>query len=311
MLLFTLLAPALAWGMKEHLVLTEVAAHRLVADTRTPAELRAFLSRGLGRTMTLAEGRRYFAHSALADEADRAPTLEYHSVAPDLTDRAATSEWGVRARALHYVDLELFHPARRYRADLSALPAATDVPRDPRDPRWAEAGMLPFAVEAAVEKLADAFRRDDGDAALEAAGALAHYAQDNTQPHHATEDYESASYFGGAGPDVHAAFEWEGSDGRLPPQRREALWDAFVLALDAHFPAVSADPWLGTIEVARYSYRGLPTLGDAALAATRGGALDVAAFYDGPVLGLKARQMAWAVRRTEVLWISAWNAAHR
>jgi hypothetical protein len=159
--------------------------------------------------------------------------------------------------------------------------------------------------------MAEALASGDTVRAVEAAGELAHYVQDNTQPHHATEDFRSHSYFGGSGPDVHAALESQGSDLALSPERREALFDAFVAALDARFPTVSADPWIATIEVARESYLELPTIGKAALDATVGTELDVEQFYAGPVLAMKARQLAWAVRRTEVVWISSWNGAHR
>jgi hypothetical protein len=45
------------------------------------------------------------------------------------------------------------------------------------------------------------------------AGFLAHYVQDNTQPHHATEDYQSRSYFPKIkdpkkAPNVHADIEY-------------------------------------------------------------------------------------------------------
>jgi len=74
---------------------------------------------------------------------------------------------------------------------------------------------------------------------------------------------------------------------------------------------VSEDPWRATVEVARQSYRCLPAIGEAAVASTTDGVLDVERFYTGPVLTLKAHQLAWAVQRTETLWISAWNGAHR
>lgn len=312
LLLLATLGTADAWSLKEHVVLTEVAAMRLVASPSTPEGLRSFLAGALSRSPTLAAERDYYAHERLASEGDRAPTLEWHAIAPDLVGREAMSRWGVPLKTLHYVDLELFHPTvHTYRPDLSALPTLEDVPRDAADPRWAKAGMVPFGVEDALTRMTEALARGDTVRAIEAAGELAHYAQDNTQPHHATEDFRSHSYFGGAGPDVHAALETLGSDLGLSSARREALFDAFVLELDRPFPKVSADPWQATVEVARESYRRLPAIGEAAVDATVGGVLDVERFYSGPVLTLKAHQLAWAVERTETLWISAWNGAHR
>jgi hypothetical protein len=312
LLLLATLGSARAWSFKEHVLLTEIAATRLVADPSTPDGLRSFLSNALARSPTLAEGRHYYAHVMVASEADRAPTLEWHAIAPDLAGREVMSRWGVPTKDLHFVDLELFHPkVHTYQPDLSALPALGDVPRDPKDRRWAESGMLPFGVEDAAKRMTEALARGDTARAIEAAGELAHYAQDNTQPQHATMDFRSGSYFAGKGPDVHAALESLGSEFGLSPQRRGEVWDAFVAQLDGPFAAVSADPWRSTVEVARESYRHLPAIGQAAVAATTGTELDIEKFYAGPVLALKAHQLAWAVRRTETLWISAWNGAHR
>jgi hypothetical protein len=310
--LLATLGAARAWSFKEHVMLTEVAAMRLVAAPSTPEGLRSFLSKALARSLTLAEERDYYEHMRVASEGDRAATLEWHATAPDLVGPDAMSRWGVPLKKLHYIDLELFHPTiHTYQPDLSALPALKDVPRDAADPRWAKAGMVPFGVEDAVARMTDALAHGDTVHAIEAAGELAHYAQDNTQPHHSTVDFRSLSYFGGNGPDVHAAMESLGSDLALSPERRGAVFDAFVAALDGPFPKVSADPWVATVEVAQQSYRCLPTIGEEAVASTSDGVLDIERFYAGPVLTLKAHQMAWAVQRTEVLWISAWNGAHR
>src|SRR6185436_15933842 len=263
--LLATLGAARAWSLKEHVMLTEVAAMRLVADPSTPEGLRAFLSSALARSLTLAEERDYYEHARIASEGDRAPTLEWHATAPDLVGPDAMSRWGVPLKKLHFVDLELFHPkVHTYQPDLSALPALDDLPRDPADPRWAKAGMVPFGVEDALARMAEALARGDTVHAIEAAGELAHYAQDNTQPHHATEDFRSLSYFGGKGPDVHAAMESLGSEFGLSPERREGVFDAFVAALEGPFPTVSSDPWRATVEVARESYRCLPTIGEEA-----------------------------------------------
>ena len=312
LLLLATLGAARAWSFKEHVMLTEVAAMRLVGDASTPDGLRSFLSHALARSLTLAEERDYYMVARLASEGDRAATLEWHATEPDLVGPDAMSRWGVPLKKLHFVDLELFHPSvHTYQPDLSALPALQDVPRDATDPRWAKAGMVPFGVEDAVARMTEALARGDTVQAIEAAGELAHYAQDNTQPHHATVDFRSLSYFGGKGPDVHAAMESLGSELGLSPERRGAVFDAFVAALDGPFPALSSDPWVATVEVARESYRCLPTIGEEAVASTTDGVLDVERFYAGSVLTLKAHQLAWAVRRTETLWISAWNGAHR
>ena len=108
-------------------------------------------------------------------------------------------------RLLHYIDVEFFlagDQKREYRHDLSGKPKLADIPRDMKDPRYQQAGMLPFRVEDAYSKLVEQLRagrlndkpgqfpRDEH--AAKWAGYLAHYVADNTQPQHATIDYKSA-----------------------------------------------------------------------------------------------------------------------
>jgi hypothetical protein len=213
-----------------------------------------------------------------------------------------------------------------------------------RDPRWAAAGMLPFRVEDCRRKLVSAIsdRRldpvpgDDDDNAVRWAGYLAHYLADNTQPHHATVDYKSRSYFAdpATAPDIHAAMEYlivdEPGDKYLA--LREQYWPLFIRALDeGSYPATTDNLWKGTLEVAMTSYDALRMIGLAAMDATgQGGTpqrpqgphreLDAAAFfqYRGTYLGremsvmeMKAHQQAWAVSRIERVLREAWRDASR
>jgi hypothetical protein len=189
---------------------------------------------------------------------------------------------------------ELFHPTvHTYQPDLSALPALQDVPRDAADPRWAKAAWCPSAWTDAVARMTEALARGDTVHAIEAAGELAHYAQDNTQPHHATVDFRGLSISGGRDRRATRRWNrWEASSG-LSPERRAMVFDAFVAALDGPFPTVSDDAWRATVEVARESYRCLPTIGEEAVASTTDGVLDVERFYarpgpdvEGPPIGM-------------------------
>ena len=88
-----------------------------------------------------------------------------------------------------------------------------------KDPRYQQAGMLPFRVEECYGKLVEQIRagrlsdkpgqfpRDEH--AAKWAGYLAHYVADNTQPQHATIDYKSQTYF---------------ADKRNAPERPRARW---------------------------------------------------------------------------------------
>jgi hypothetical protein len=246
--------------------------------------------------------------------------------------------FGVGERLLHFIDVEMFmadEARRRYRPDLSNKPRAQDLPRDRNDPRYQRAGMLPFRVEQCHQELVAAIRerrlidkpgqfpRDDH--ASKWAGFLAHYVQDNTQPQHATEDYRSASYFSAtprAAPNVHADMEYRLVDDEYEdyPALRVEFWELLVKAMEMEDPVDTDDPFDGTVQVALRSYDALPLIGQAALAAygerpTRK-QFDADTFYhfrgtvggrETSVVEMKARQMAWGVRRTERLWLQAWR----
>jgi hypothetical protein len=198
-------------------------------------------------------------------------------------------------------------------------------------------------VEQCYEKLVESLRagrlndkpgqfpRDEHAARW--AGFLAHYVQDNTQPHHSTVDYRSASYFPDprTAPNVHADMEFRLVDDEYNDyaELRQAFWDAFTKALDdVQDPVRTEDLFLATLEVSAISYDALPLIGQAAVAAygaEAGGAprrpqdFDADAFYrfrgrvgerETTVLEMKARQMAWSVKRLERLLLRAWHEAH-
>ncbi len=209
--------------------------------------------------------------------------------------------------------------------------------------------MLPFRVRECYQKLVESIqagRLDDApgryprdDHAVKWAGFLAHYAQDATQPHHATADFKSASYFADrrASPNVHAEMEYRMCDDDADdfPALRDAFWPLFIAALDQTKGPIdggeSSDPWKGTLQAALYSYDALPLIGLAAMAATKQGGtpdhpvgpaapFDTDAFFrfSGPcrgqdmsVLEMKAFQTAWAAHRVERLWRQAWDEAQQ
>jgi hypothetical protein len=351
LLLFLFTPSANAWSTKEHILLTRLAAIRLVADPATPADMKAWLRDSFpGIGADVASQRDYLLHARLGPFPRGVDGTAFWAVVPDLealidsgtpADRVKKVQpFGVGERQLHFIDVEYFMPEesrRRYRPDLSNKPRAADFPRDMTDPRYARAGMLPFRVEQCRRELVNAikkgrlvdkpgqFPRDEH--ASKWAGMLAHYAQDNTQPQHATEDYRSASYFSAnprGAPNVHADMEYRLVDDEFEdyPELRQEFWDLLVKALDqADEPTQSEDPFDATIEVSLRSYDALPLIGRAAVAAygerpTRQSRFDAATFFhfrgpvsskDMSVLEMKARQMAWGVRRTEHLWLNAWR----
>jgi hypothetical protein len=307
-------APAWGWSTKEHILLTRLAAIRLLHDPQTPAEMKAWLREaapGLGADVE--SQLPYLLHARVGVFPRGVDGIPFWAVVPDLQalidsgsppDRVRKVEpFGVGERSLHFLDVELFMPdeaRRRYRPDLSNKPAPADFPRDHSDTRYQRAGMLPFRVEQCYRELVAAVRqgrlvdkpgqfpRDDH--ASKWAGFLAHYVQDNTQPQHATEDYRSASYFSATprnAPNVHADVEYRlvDDDAEDYPQLREEFWRRLVRSLNEGEDEVKTDDlFAATIEVSLRSYDALPLIGQAAVAAYRDRqgsrrAFDAEAFY--------------------------------
>lgn len=337
-----------AWSAKEHIQFTRLAAERMIDDPATPTGLKAFLTDALPKIYSADEEKNYYLTARIgATRGDAQTKLEYWAVAPDVhamldEKNSVVQPFGVHERLMHFIDLEYFQKDRKlgYRDDLSGKTEPADVPNDAKDSRWARAGMLPFAVQHSYEKLIEAFRagrvtvtesKDPAsDDAVRWAGYLAHYVQDNTQPHHATIDYKSQTYFPGIKnpPNVHAEIEYRMVDDDKGDFKdlRELYWPMFNEFLKTVVDPVKADkPWDQTIEIAHYSYDALPLIGRAAASAKvvsdepkAKPDIDTEKFfrheetYRGEkttVLKMKAQQNALAVIRTQRLWLAAWNEA--
>jgi hypothetical protein len=348
----TLSGSAWGWSTKEHILLTRLAALRVLDDPQAPPEMKAWLREALPGLGDLEAQKHYLLTARVGVFPRGAEGIAFWAVVPDLQalidsgsppDRVKKVEpFAVGERSLHFIDVEMFmadEARRRYRPDLSNKPRAQDIPRDMNDPRYQRAGMLPFRVEQCYRQLVTSIRerrfvdkpgqfpRDEH--ASKWAGFLAHYAQDNTQPQHATEDYRSASYFSAnprSAPNVHADVEYRLVDDEFEdyPALRAEFWPLLIKAMEAEDPVQTDEPFDGTVEVALSSYDALPLIGQAAVKAygerpTSQKAFDADTFYhfrgavDGretSVLEMKARQMAWGVRRTQRMWVRAWQQAN-
>jgi hypothetical protein len=341
------------WSSKEHVQLTRIAANRLIADPSTPAEMKAWLERNTPGPRDMAGERDYLLHMRMSVVPRNVDGLPYWSVIPDLMiniePNVKVAPYGVPERLLHYIDLEFFVPdetKRDYRHDLSGKPKLADIPRDLKDKRYERAGMLPFRTEECYRKLVESIRArklDDkpgqfprDEHATRWAGYLAHYVADNTQPQHASIDYQSQTYFADRrnAPKVHFEMEYRLVDDEhadfMPT--REMYWTAFEAALkSADDPVQIDDVWKGTCEVSLISYDALPLIGLAAMHAAKqagtpdkpqGAAadkFDTEAFFrfkgtyrgrEMTVAEMKAHQQAWAVKRIERLWRKAWDEAN-
>ena len=347
--MFLAAAPVHAWGTKEHILLTRLAVLRLLDDRTTPAGLKDFLRANTPDLTDLEGARTFFLTAKLGAEPKDLSGLSFWVVEPDIrankNKQTKIEPFGVPERLLHYVDLEFLHAdvdKRAYRHDLSSRMILKDVPTDFTDPRYKEAGLLPFAVQRSFEKLSqsvkesrlvpDPARPKDEDFALRWMGYLAHYAQDNCQPQHATADYKSVSYFADRrkAPNVHSEVEWRMNDDEVNEftELRKEYWESLAAALEQvkQDPYTGeSTPWTETLMVADASYANLPLIGLAAMHAAGqagtpekptgpAGAFDTEKFFrfesgGTTVLKMKAKQQALAVVRTVSLIRRAWDAA--
>jgi hypothetical protein len=355
-LILSIPSVARAWGTKEHLQLTRIAAERLIADESTPPEMKQWLRIATAGLMDMDGERKWFMEERIGIIPRDADGIVFWTVMPDVTiamegrEEKKVAPFGVPERLLHYIDLELFlsgDAKREYHHDLSGKPKLEDIPRDMKDPRYVQAGMLPFRVEDCYKKLVEQLRagrltdangqhpRDEH--AGKWAGYLAHYLEDNTQPQHATIDYKSATYFSDRrkAPNVHAQVEYIMADDENDDHLglREEYWPLLVKALDSvEDPIKTDDLFKATLEVSLKSYDALPMIGVAAMAATKQGGtpdhptgeasdkFDTETFfhsrgtYNGremSLLEMKAYQQAWAVKRVKRLWRRAWDESHK
>lgn len=287
LLVLLLAAPAGAWSFKEHMLFTRLAAQRILADEEAPQGLKDFLREAIPDVGTIDDARAMTVDTWIGPKADGVEGLLYWSIYPDMDRREAVPQFDTVEAPMHFIDLEFVNedPARqRYADDGSNKPDADAIPRDWTDERYKQAGYLPFRVEQCYGDLVKSFRdgklmpagEDDRDNALVWAGYLAHYLHDNTQPHHSTIDYRSASYFGGEGrtPDVHGMMEWRFIDDEelAYPELRETYWRELQASL-GNLPAAGGavrfgDPYESTLRISLNSYDALPLIGRAAMAAT-------------------------------------------
>ncbi|MGC4033543.1 MAG: hypothetical protein QM754_17790 [Tepidisphaeraceae bacterium] len=276
---------ALAWGSKEHILLTNLAAQRVIADPTAPEELKAFLKANCPDLGTPESLKDFFINGRVGVTKKDAKGMTLWCIEPD--NRSGDKEtkvppFGVNEQMLHFVDMEYLHTdidKQVYKHDLSSAVDITTVPRDMADPRFKKAGMLPFAVEYSFKKLVTAIQADklgftpgenSEDNALVWSGRLAHYLEDNTQPLHNTEDYKAQSYFADkrSAPNIHSEMEYRMNDDEKfrPIKLRTEYWDLLAENLKTFKdPADEKDLWKGTLEVSAASYKQIPLIGLAAM----------------------------------------------
>lgn len=346
LILLMVTACAFGWSTKEHVDLTRLAIADLIDREDIPADMKAWLREAAVQVMLPCEVQADFIHKRHGVFPRGVDGIAYWAAMPDLVADSSrptdlVQPYGVPERSLHFIDLELFNPdadRQKFMVDLSGRPAIDAFPRDMSDPRYRQAGMLPFRVEECQRRLVLALRegrltdqesvypRDEH--AGKWAGYLAHYLADAAQPHHGTVDYKSASFFPdhASPPNVHAAMEYllvDDEQNDLIDLRTE-VWDEMLRCLESlPIDAQAGDPWARVLNRVWESYATLPLIGEAAASAWEpvegGGRFDLPMMYhftgrvDGKkttVAQMKARQLALAVRDIQGYWLQAWREAH-
>ncbi len=324
--------PASAWSYKEHILMTRLAAQRILADDEAPAGLKDFVRKHCPEAEDF-HLHDFVMNTHVGPNPEGYEGLAYWAMHPDFNRSTYVPAFDTVEAKMHFIDLELFNKdpeKRRYFDDLSGLPGLGDIPRDPDDERFKEAGFLPFRVEQCYNELVKAFATGDDESAMIWAGYLAHYLQDNTQPHHATVDFRSHSYFEhlprNERPNVHGWMEYGFIDDGQPPkwpELREDLVQSYLNAeaegaamrqeMENEIPYLSLrDPFESTLTTSLYIYRFLPLLGEAALAALAApDAIETFATYQKEgirpsVLRVKVGGVLDGVATVETAWRQAW-----
>jgi hypothetical protein len=206
-------ATARAWSHQGHILITRLAALRIINDPAAPQGLRDFLKANMkydlesARVMAVSgedlgpEGKNY------VFGLDGACTLPDRIIST-AEGKKKIEPYGQPESKMHFTDMEWLSKEPIFKKDLSNKPDLAAIPKNPKDPRWQEAGFVPFRVEECYNNLVTEFKKSGpdfkNDDALHWTGYLAHYLEDAHQPLHATIDYKALTYLDGKIPSVHA-----------------------------------------------------------------------------------------------------------
>jgi hypothetical protein len=317
--LLLLTSVAGAWSHQGHMLLTRLAALRIINDPSAPPGLRDFLKANMPYSME--ECRDLALNQVVGGDPKNPVGLDDAVTLPDRIGfvepgkSAAIAPYGVAEPKLHYMGMEWFSGDPTYKADLSNRATLGQISRDLRDPRWKLAGYVPLRVEECYKNSVAAFSASDGKIdnaeAVHWAGYLAHYLEDCHQPHHSTVDNRSYSYLAGKVAAVHE-IRTKTSDGKeaityrvdpgvtINPHSnveyslfentaeplttfRQQYWTELTARIDAHAKTFSSptpyDPFARSILILSESYEYLPAVGDAAQRGYASGKFDPSAFF--------------------------------
>jgi hypothetical protein len=210
-----------AWSHQGHILITRMAALRIINDANAPAGLRDFLKAHMQYDL---EACHKLATVEVVGENPKSYQVGLDGAAtwPDRVQYLAEGKeviepYGATESKMHFMDMEWLGKEPVYKADFSDRPKVSEVGHDYKDPRWKQAGYVPFRVEEFYGKVVKAFGAGAGQEAdtLKSVGYLCHYIEDCHQPHHSTIDFKSYSYLAGKVAAVHKITRKLAGDGEM------------------------------------------------------------------------------------------------
>jgi hypothetical protein len=312
---------AQAWGHQGHILISRLAALRIINDPAAPSGLKDFLKANMKYDLE--------ACRRLAEQEDVGADAENYQVGLDgactwpdriiplKEGKVDLEPYGAPEAKMHFTDLEWLGKEPVYKPDLSSLPKLSEVPRDMKDPRWKQAGYVPFRVEEMYKKVVGDFGAASGGLdnakTLKDGGYLVHYIEDSHQPQQSTIDFKSYSYQYGKLKAVqekkktidgmqtvdyfverkdsrrinpHGDLEFQIFANTHEPRKtyREQFWKELMARVEKKgreekMPATKLGTFDRTFEILSDSYQYLPAIGKAAIAAYSSGEFNPQAFF--------------------------------
>jgi hypothetical protein len=269
--------PVHAWSHQGHILITRLAALRIIDDPAAPEGLRNFLKANMPHSMD--DCRRLATEEVIGGDPKNLTGFDAAATLPDRIQMTPDGKkllepYHATEFQMHFVDMEWLGKDPTYKPDFSNRPPIDQVPRDFHDPRWKLAGYLPFRIDECYKNTTAAFTPGDkpldNDNAVRWAGYLAHYLEDCHQPHHSTIDYHSNTYLAAGkvpgiheihtttsdgkdvityksdSPDinVHGAIEYQLFENADEPRKtlRQHFWDELATRIDVHARERAANP---------------------------------------------------------------------
>lgn len=321
----------LAWSYKGHVLITRSAVKLIVEDPKAPAQLKSLLLEGLGDPKKL---ETLYDFVLDAEDLSSLHGLDLYSFRPDelASVKSPVPAFNSTEDKMHFLDTEFFHPdpsKRRFDPTGANKIRARDLPRNPRDPRYKEAGLVTFRTAMCYKNLTHSLAKNQTNEEIFLwVGYLSHYLSDAYQPLHSTIDYRgyscSCNQRREVKADLHTAMEGDIFRDERPEGRllRERFWQLYQKALYSADSTTHRriDPYDATVESLLSGYDYLPMICSAGEASMVGGEFSLDKWFAHSdesgarrvsMLEVKATRMAQSAKMLKLLILQAWRESNR